>query len=56
MIGHRMQQQQTPPRQKVSQKIRRAHHPQFFFSLEKKIIATLELELTLKVWPRWVTT
>ena len=31
MIGHRMQRQQTPPRQKVSQEIRRAHHPQFFF-------------------------
>ena len=41
-----MQQQQTPLRQKVSQDIRRAHHPHFF--LEKKIIATLELELTWK--------
>ncbi len=46
MMRHKIQQQQTSPRQKASKDIRRAQHPHFL--PKKKIIATLELGLTWK--------
>jgi hypothetical protein len=48
MMRHKVQQQQSPLRQKVSKDIRPAQHPHFIFLNQKKIIATLELELTWK--------
>jgi len=47
MIRHIMHRQQTPPRQKVSQDICRAHHPIFFF--EKKIMQPWSLSSHWKV-------
>ncbi len=55
MMRDKMQRQQTPPRQKASEDICCAQHPHFFCQ-KKKIIVTLELALTLKVWPWWVMT
>ena len=49
MMRHKMQRQQTPPRQKASEDIFAVlNTPIFFFCQKKKIIATLELALTLK--------
>ncbi len=48
MMGHKMQQQQTPPRQKASEDIFAVLNTPIFFAKKKKIIATLELALTLK--------
>ena len=51
MMRHKMQRQQTPPRQKASEDIFAVLNTPiffFFFCQRKKIIATLELALTLK--------
>ena len=48
MMRHKMQRQQTPPRQKASEDIFAVLNTPIFFCQKKKIIATLELALTLK--------
>jgi hypothetical protein len=48
MMRHKMQRQQTPPRQKASEDIFAVLNTPFFFCQKKIIIATLELKLTLK--------
>jgi hypothetical protein len=48
MMTHKVQRQQSPLRQKVSKDIHHAQHPYFLFLDQKKILATVELELTWK--------